>query len=261
MARLYTVVAGSGKSNTRAFQPMATPASCAVMSTPRLNDLPTDHKPRERLLAHGPGALSGAELLAIMLVTGRKGRNVVDLARDILSDHRSLAALSRTPLEQLMRIQGIGPAKAVQLAASFELARRVAAERVLEQKMDTPQAVMDLMAPDLRARTTECIRVLLLNTRYHLSRVEEISTGSVNESIAHPREIFRPAIIHAAYAFILVHNHPSGDPSPSEADLRLTRRIQEAAQLLQVRLVDHVIIGMPGPNTPGFFSFKEAGLL
>jgi DNA repair protein RadC len=107
----------------------------------------------------------------------------------------------------------------------------------------------------------ESLRVLLLDTRYNLMRVEEVSLGSLNESIAHPREVFRPAIIHAAYALIIAHNHPSGDPTPSEADHRLTRRLAEAAQLLQIQLCDHVIIGAPGKARQPFFSFKESGVL
>ena len=113
----------------------------------------------------------------------------------------------------------------------------------------------------MRALNRESLRIVLLDTRYHLLRIEEISLGSLNESIAHPREIFRPAIIHSAYAIIVAHNHPSGDPTPSEADHRLTRRLAEAAQLLQIQLCDHVIIGSPAENRTPYFSFKESGVL
>src|SRR5436190_2251611 len=108
---------------------------------------------------------------------------------------------------------------------------------------------------------TESLRVVLLDTRYRLMRVEAVSVGSMNESIAHPREIFRPAITYSAYAVIVVHNHPSGDPSPSQTDHSLTRRLAEAAELLQIKLLDHIIIGAPSDTTPGYFSFKEAGVL
>ena len=113
----------------------------------------------------------------------------------------------------------------------------------------------------MRALHKESLRVILLDTRYHLLRIEEIAIGSLNESIAHPREIFRPAILYSAFAVIVAHNHPSGDPSPSEADHRLTRRLAEAAQLLQIQLLDHIIIGAPADHRAPYFSFKEAGVL
>jgi DNA repair protein RadC len=113
----------------------------------------------------------------------------------------------------------------------------------------------------MRALHKESLRVVLLDTRFHLIRTEEVSLGSVNESIAHPREVFRPAIIYSAYALIVAHNHPSGDPSPSQADHSLTRRLREAAELLQIRLLDHLIIGAPAPDRTPYFSFKEAGIL
>ena len=149
-------------------------------------------------------------------------------------------------MKELAAIKGIGMAKAVQLAAAFGLGSRLAQEKLARSKIDSPQLVYDLLGAEMRALNRESLRVMLLDTRYHLLRMEEISLGSVNESIAHPREIFRPAIIHSAYAVIVVHNHPSGDPTPSEADHRLTRRLAEAAQLLQIQLCDHVIIGSPG---------------
>ena len=113
----------------------------------------------------------------------------------------------------------------------------------------------------MRALHKESLRTILLDTRYNLIRVEEISLGSVNESIAHPRDVFRPAVIHSAYAVIVAHNHPSGDPSPSQADHSLTRRLREAAELLQIKLLDHIIIGAPNENRPPYFSFKEMGAL
>jgi DNA repair protein RadC len=113
----------------------------------------------------------------------------------------------------------------------------------------------------MRLLDRESLRVTLLDTRYRLITISEISRGTLNESVAHPREIFKPAITHSAYAFVIVHNHPSGDPSPSEADLRLTRRIAEGARLLQIQLLDHVIIGHPANGRLGYFSFKEAGLI
>jgi DNA repair protein RadC len=121
--------------------------------------------------------------------------------------------------------------------------------------------IYQLLGAEMRALDRESLRVVLLDTKHHLLRVVEISLGTLNESVAHPREVFRPALLHAAYAFVLVHNHPSGDPTPSEADRRLTRRLVEAAQLLQVRLLDHVIMGAPSDGRPPYFSFAEAGMM
>ena len=149
----------------------------------------------------------------------------------------------------------------MQLAAAFGLGARLARESLSKSKIDSPELVYGLLGSDMRALQKESLRAILLDTRYHLLRIEEVALGSLNESIAHPREIFRPAIIYSAYAVIVVHNHPSGDPSPSEADHRLTRRIAEAAQLLQINLLDHIIIGAPHEKHPPYFSFKEAGVL
>jgi DNA repair protein RadC len=130
-----------------------------------------------------------------------------------------------------------------------------------KQKIDSPELVNELIGREMRMLRKEVMRVILLDTRYHLLRIDEVSTGSINESIAHPREIFRPAVIASAHAVVLVHNHPSGDPSPSQADHRLTRRLAEAAELMQIKLLDHIIIGAQSNERPGYFSFKEAGVL
>ncbi len=227
----------------------------------RIQDLPDDDRPRERMLRLGPEALSDAELIALLLVTGREGANAVDVAKELLATHRSLATLLKLTTAQLAKTKGIGPAKAIQLTAAFQLGRRLAEERQRRQKVESPEDVYALMAPQMQALHKESLRVLLLDTRHHLLHIDEISLGSINESIAHPREIFRPALVHAAYGMILVHNHPSGDPSPSEADLRLTRRLSEASQLLQIPLLDHIIIGSAAPGHPAYYSFKEAGIL
>lgn len=226
-----------------------------------IHEMPEEDRPREKLAAKGAGALSDSELIAILLRTGMQGANAIEVARRLLEEYKSLGALSRCSVKEIAKIKGIGSAKAVQLAAAFGLGARLARETLSKQKVDAPEIVYELLAPEMRALHTESLRVVLLNTRYHLLRIEEVSTGSVNESIAHPREIFRPALIYSAYAIIVAHNHPSGDPSPSEADHRLTRRLAEAAQLLQINLLDHIIIGSPDNNGTPYFSFKEAGVL
>jgi DNA repair protein RadC len=223
--------------------------------------MPEDERPREKLAARGASALSDAELIAILLRTGKVGANAIDVARDLLKQHTSLRGLSRCRVNELAKVPGIGPAKAVQLAAAFDLGNRLARESLTNQKIDSPELVNSLVGGEMRMLRTEEMRAILLDTRYRLIRVENISSGTVNESIAHPREIFRPAIIASAYAVIVVHNHPSGDPSPSQADHNLTRRLAEAAELVQIKLLDHVIIGAQNPNGPDYFSFKEAGVL
>jgi DNA repair protein RadC len=231
------------------------------MPSVKIHELPSQDRPREKLAALGAAALSDSELIAILLRTGIPGANAIDVARTLLNRFQSLAGLARCSVKEIASIKGVGPAKAVQLAAAFGLGNRLARESLSKKKIDTPELVYDLVGSEMRALRKESVRVILLDTRYHLMRIEEISLGSLNESIAHPREVFRPALIHSAYAVIFVHNHPSGDPTPSESDHRLTRRLAEAAQLLQITLLDHVIIGSPDGDKPSFYSFKQAGIL
>lgn len=231
------------------------------MATLRIHELPAQERPREKLASHGASALSDSELIAILLRTGLPGANAVDVARQLLTKYQSLGGLARCTVAELSAIKGVGPAKAVQLAAAFGLASRLARETLARQRLDTPELIHDLLGAEMRALTGESLRVVLLDTKFHLLRIEEISHGSLNESIAHPREIFRPALIYSAYAVILVHNHPSGDPNPSEADRRLTRRLLEGAELLQIRLLDHVIIGSGDNGRCPYFSFRESGLM
>jgi DNA repair protein RadC len=227
----------------------------------RIRELPEDERPREKLAARGASSLSDAELIAILLRTGIVGANVIEVARQLLKKHGSLRELSRCSVDELAAIPGVGFAKAVQLAAAFDLGNRLAREKLSKQKIDSPKLVNELIGREMRMLRKEEMRVILLDTRYHLIRVEDVSTGSINESIAHPREIFRPAVIASAHAIIVVHNHPSGDSSPSQADHSLTRRLAEAAELMQIKLLDHIIIGAQSAENDGYFSFKEAGVL
>lgn len=231
------------------------------MSQLKIREMPQDERPREKLAAHGASALTDPELIAILLRTGVPGKNVLEVARDLLQRFGTLGGLSRCTVHELAPIRGVGFAKAVQLVAAFGLGQRIARETISKQKIDSPELVNELLGPEMRRLHKESLRVILLDTRYHLLRVEEVSIGSVNESIAHPRDVFRPAVVSSAYAVIVVHNHPSGDPSPSQTDHSLTRRLAEAAELLQIKLLDHIIIGAPGEQSPGYFSFKEAGVL
>ena len=227
----------------------------------KIREMPADDRPREKLVARGAASLSDAELLAILLRTGVEGANAIEVARQLIAKYGSLEVLSRCSVQELAAIKGVGPAKGAQLAAAFGLGVRLVKERFTGKKMTEPQEVYDLLNLEMRALHRESLRVVLLNTRFHLLRVEEVSLGSANESIAHPREVFRPAIIYSAYAVIVAHNHPSGDPSPSQADHSLTRRLREGAELLQIRLLDHIIIGAPAEGRQPYFSFKESGVL
>jgi DNA repair protein RadC len=226
-----------------------------------IHELPLRERPREKLLSRGVSALSDAELIAILLRTGTRGANVIALAEQLLQRFGSFANLARTPVLELAKVKGIGLAKGIQLAASFALGARLAAERIENEPIDSPQAIYELLGPDMRLLDRESLRAVLLDAKQRLIVVQEISRGTLNESLAHPREIFKAAIIHSAFSFILVHNHPSGDPSPSEADVRLTRRIAEASRILQITLHDHVIVGVPQNGNFGYFSFKEAGVI
>jgi len=228
----------------------------------RIPDLPDDEKPREKLIQRGPPALTDAELLAIFFGTGLPGLNAIEMGKELIRQFGSLQALSRRSVEDLRAVKGIGPAKATQLAAIFEFGKRLAIERRSESPLDSPEAVYDLLGPTFTALEHESLQVLLLNTKYHLIRIQEISSGGLNECLAHPREILRPAITHSAYAFILVHNHPSGDPSPSNADRKLTRQVSQACQHVGIEMLDHIIIGSPSTRSgQGYFSFRETGLM
>lgn len=232
------------------------------MRAPRVRELPKAERPREKLTTRGAASLSDAELIAIFLRTGTADRGVIEVARDVLRARGGLHALARASVREIRNAaKGIGPAKAAELAAVFEVGRRLARGPEEQPRMDSPQAVYDLLSPDCATFDRERLFVLLVNTRHRLVWTEVVSIGSLTESVAHPREILRPALIHSAFGFVLAHNHPSGDPTPSEADRRLTRRLNEAAELLQLRLIDHVIIGTPEGGRRPYFSFKENGML
>jgi DNA repair protein RadC len=230
-------------------------------ASPRIQELPQDERPREKLEKHGAARLSDSELIAILLRVGMKGMSAIDLGRQLIQRFGSLANLSRASVAELSKIKGIGLAKAVQLGAAFGLAGRLAVENLIRTPMNRPELIYDLLGAELRQLGKESLRVVLLDTRMCLLRVEEISLGSLAECIAHPRDIFRSVIQHNAAGFILVHNHPSGDPTPSEADRRLTIRLAESAKLLQLNFCDHVIVGSPSPGRSPYFSFREAGII
>lgn len=218
-------------------------------------------RPRERLVAKGADALKTEELIAILLRTGMKGLSALDIARQLLNQLGSLEKLASASLEEIQAVKGIGPDKAVALKSAFTLARRMAAELNREAPLlDTPEKVADLLREDNRAYTVEQFQVALLNTRRRLIRVERISQGTLDTILVHPREVFKLAIVANSSAIVLVHNHPSGDPTPSEADIKVTRDLIRAGQLLKIEVLDHIILGRKTAERPvDFISLRELG--
>ena len=227
----------------------------------RIHDMPAADRPRERLVAAGAAALSPAELLAILLRTGMKGASAVEIGQRVVAKFGSLEALARAPLEQLLEVKGLGRDKAVTLKASFELALRLTHEKRRESPvLDTPEQLAALLRDELSLHDTERFVVVLLNTRRRLIRVEEITRGLLDQVLVHAREVFRPAIVANAHAVVLAHNHPGGDPTPSEADIRVTRDLIRAGQLLKIEVIDHLVIGRASQHRPkDFCSLRELG--
>ncbi len=180
----------------------------------------------------------------------------------MLAHFGSLEALSRAPVGELMKIKGVGQAKAIELKAAFALAARLARSEAEARAVENSGDVAALLGEEMRLLDYESVRVICLNTRHRVLAVEEVTRGTLNESLFHPREAFRPALARQAHAVILVHNHPSGSPSPSDADLAVTRQMKQAGEVLQIELLDHVILGAPrAGDSRNFFSFKDEGLL
>jgi len=232
------------------------------MQTTRISEIPASDRPREKVERLGVCSLSDSELLAIFIRTGFPGKNAIAIAADLLRECGGLGGLARcAPPEIQSKAKGIGRAKSIELAAAFEIGKRLARGGSEAPVLDTPERIFDAFGQEFIALRKESLRAVLLDTKLRLIRMEEIALGSINECIAHPREIFRPAIVHSAYALVVVHNHPSGDPQPSQADRRMTASLREAASLLQINLIDHVIIGNGDGGRLPYFSFRDAGLL
>lgn len=223
-----------------------------------LPGLPADDRPRERLASLGPAALTTTELVAILLGTGSGGRTVLQVAAVLLErSDGSLRRLAARPGAELLRTAGVGPAKAARLVAAFELGQRLAREaRPLPFRIREPEDVAAFFAHRLRDLQVEEFHLLALDSQSQVLRDLLITRGLLNSSLVHPREVFRPAIAEAAAGIIVVHNHPSGDPTPSAEDRAVTRQLAEAGRLLDLPLYDHVIIA--GDR---FVSFASAGLL
>ncbi|NQX69548.1 DNA repair protein RadC [Paenibacillus alba] len=222
-----------------------------------LREVPNEERPRERMLQYGAGALSHVELLAILLRTGTVSESAVRLASRILNESGGLRSLVDMSKDQLTQIKGIGDAKALQIMAGIELGRRLAKSSYAERvTIRSPKDIANLMSEDLRYLQKEHFVCLFLNTKNHLLAQETLSMGSLNASIVHPREVFRAAIKRSSASIVCVHNHPSGDPTPSPEDIQLTHRLVEAGTIIGIEVLDHVIIG-----DQRFISLKEQGFM
>ncbi len=218
---------------------------------------PENERPRERLYFNGPTALADAELLAIQLGCGRRGKDAVAVAREVLAAYGSLAEIAGCEAVELARLPGVGRVKAARLAAAFELTRRLRARTPgARTPLGSPVEVYAAFGPLMEDLKREVFRVALLDAQNGLVRDVVISEGTLSASLVHPREVFKPAILESAASVILLHNHPSGDPTPSREDIRLTRQLVECAQLLDLRVHDHVVIGRGR-----FISLAERGII
>lgn len=236
------------------------PDNCTTPAS-RIQDMPEGERPREKMIRHGADSLTDAELLAIFFGSGVVGLSAVGLGKLFMDRYHSLHALSRLSVEELKAQKGIGEAKALHLAAAFQLGKRLARENYQSIPMNTPDAVVGLLGAEMRAEPQEVLKVILLSTRLTLLGVEELTRGTLNETVAHPRDVLHHVVRRRAHSYIIVHNHPAGDPQPSSADRAFTRRLREASEIMQVGFVDHIIIGLPSQQHAGYFSFRENGML
>ena len=227
----------------------------------RIKDLPPGDRPRERLVQFGADALRPAELIAILLRTGLKGLSAIEVAEALLRQFGTLDRLAGASLDELRTVKGVGRDKAIALKAAFTLARRMAQElRADSPILDNPEVVATLLRDENRAYEVEHFQILLLNARKKLIRLEHISQGLVDTLLVHPREVFKRAIAANASFVVLVHNHPSGDPTPSEQDVKVTRDLARAGRLLQIEVVDHIILGRKAAEGGrDYTSLKELG--
>jgi len=231
-------------------------AAALEYDAPMIRDMSEQERPRERLIQVGPKAVSTAELLAIIMRTGVGGENVLRLAERLLATFQDLPGLSRASITELMSVKGIGPAKAVEIKAALEIGRRLLSASPEERpRVTSPADAANLLMSEMAFLEKEHLRLILLDTRNRVLGTPTIYVGSLNTSVIRVGELFRAAIKENAAAFIVAHNHPSGDPSPSPEDVNVTRQLVEAGKLLDIDVLDHIVIGRHR-----FVSLKERGL-
>lgn len=217
----------------------------------------SDDRPRERLMLHGAHTLSDTELLAILIRSGTKGFSALDAAKELLNRHETLTKLASCDISEFRSVKGLGDTKAITLAATFEIGKRIESSTVKKRKkISEPKDIADLYIPKFRGARKETFKVLLLNSANVIFREVSASEGILNASIVHPREVFRLAITESAASVILMHNHPSGNPKPSEDDKQITRQLVEASKIIDIKILDHIIIA--GEE---FTSFAQEGLM
>jgi len=222
----------------------------------RILDMQKEERPRERLIKNGASALSDSELLAIILRTGSKQENVINLSQRILGEY-NIKQLSQINITLLMKVHGIKESKAAQILACFEIARRLESFNSVEKpKISSPEDVYRRLFPRMREQKKEMFIELCLDTKNHILKEEVISVGSLNANVVHPREVFKLALTESAAHIIVAHNHPSGDPTPSREDIEITKKLVETGNIMGITVLDHVIIG-DGRH----FSLKEAGYI
>ena len=223
----------------------------------KISEWPEAERPREKLMAGGPSGLSDAELLAILIRTGAGRVTAVDIAKKLLIDYRSLDRLASRSIQELRQFKGLGNAKSISLIAAFELGRRAgSSQNTRKMQISSPVDVARCFQPLMRDLKQEQFRVILLDSANHLLADQIITTGILNSSLVHPREVFRRAIAEPAASIILLHNHPSGNPEPSSEDIQITRQLVEASRIIGIPVHDHIIIALDS-----FTSFAERGLL
>lgn len=230
----------------------------------RLKEMAVGERPQERLEKHGASALSDAELLAMLLRSGTHGHDVLTLATRLIFEAGSLAGLIAWTEKDFRRLKGIGRVKALQLVTVMEIARRVLGQQAGDAPLlDRADLVATYFAPIVAGLQVEKFWVLCLNRKNRLLKRVEVTSGTASSSLVHPREVFREAIREGALAVICVHNHPSGDPAPSSADVQVTRQLRDAAKTVGIDLLDHVIVGQQGrdPAGLGYYSFRASGLI
>ena len=222
-----------------------------------IKDLPVDERPRERLVKYGAEALSNAELLAIILRVGTREYSAIGLAEHMLSEFNGLRGIAIAGVEDLSRLKGLGTAKAAQIKAMVELGKRLAASiGDSRPAIRCPQDAVDLLMPELRDEAQERFKGIFLNRKNEVLKIRTITIGSLDASIITPRELFRDAIAVNSAAVIIAHNHPSGDPTPSKEDIEVSKRLQQAGQMIGIEVLDHLVIG-----DARWVSLKERGLM
>lgn len=222
-----------------------------------IKSIPEDDRPQEKLLKYGANTLSNSELIAVILRTGTKEENVVMLSQRILKENeKGLRNIAEGTIEKFKTYKGISDVKAAKLMAVAELSKRMSTLKIEKIKISSPDDAAVIMMEEMRYYQKEYFKIILLDTKNNVKKVSEISVGSLNSSIVHPREVFHEAVVNLSSSIILVHNHPSGECEPSHEDIVLTNRLDECGKILGIRVLDHLIIG-----DGIYFSFKEEGLI